>query len=73
VTCQIVERNDWLETAGLGEISYAASVFTFNQAGQIEKITPGPIVSGILKKRTAITWRRPRPRWRMVPQGKTCL
>jgi hypothetical protein len=38
VTCQAVEQNDWLKAAGLGEIYYPSSVFTFNEAGQIQKV-----------------------------------
>ena len=39
VTCQTVERNEWLLTAGIEEITYSASVFTFNEAGEIEAVS----------------------------------
>jgi hypothetical protein len=38
VTCQVKEQNQWLSAAGLGEIFYPSSRFTFDEAGQIEKI-----------------------------------
>ena len=38
VTCQVKEHNQWLDTAGLGEIFYLSSRFTFNEDGQIQKI-----------------------------------
>lgn len=38
VTCEIVERNNWLDAARLDEIFYP-SVFTFNEAGLIQSIT----------------------------------
>lgn len=38
VTCEAVEQNDWLSTAGLGGIFYPSSVFTFTETGQIQKI-----------------------------------
>ena len=37
-TCRASERNDWLEAAGLGEISYTSVVFTFTEAGRIQRI-----------------------------------
>lgn len=38
ITCQAREQNDWLEAAGLGEITYSSSVFTFTEAGRIQRI-----------------------------------
>lgn len=38
VMCETIERNNWLDAAGLDEIFYR-SVFTFNQAGLIQSIT----------------------------------
>lgn len=38
-TCQVIEQNDWLTTAGLGDIFYPSSVFTFTPTGKIQKIT----------------------------------
>jgi hypothetical protein len=39
VACEVREQNEWLNAAGLGEIFYPSSVFTFNGAGEIQKIT----------------------------------
>jgi hypothetical protein len=39
VKCKVVEQNDWLTTAGLGEIFYPSSAFTFTESGQIQKIS----------------------------------
>lgn len=38
VTCEAREQNKWLAAAGLEEIFYPSSVFTFNETGRIEKI-----------------------------------
>lgn len=53
VTCEIVERNNWLDAAGLDEIINPA-VFTFNEAGLIRSISAtlspedGAAMGGIL-------------------------
>ncbi len=41
VTCQLVETNDWLAAAGLREVHYPRSVFTFED-GLIARITAEP-------------------------------
>jgi hypothetical protein len=38
VTCEGTEQNKWLSTAGLGDVFYPSSIFTFSEAGQIQKI-----------------------------------
>lgn len=38
VTCEMVENNDWLDAAGVDEIFYPSAVFTFSEAGLIQRI-----------------------------------
>ncbi len=38
VTCAVVEQNEWLKIAGLEDIYYPATVFTFTKSGKIQKI-----------------------------------
>ncbi|MDT8306956.1 MAG: hypothetical protein RRC07_13565 [Anaerolineae bacterium] len=37
-TCQASEQNDWLKAAGLDGITYSSTVFTFTEAGRIQRI-----------------------------------
>jgi hypothetical protein len=39
VTCQTIERNDWLQVAGINRIVYSESVFTFDDANRIVSIS----------------------------------
>jgi hypothetical protein len=38
LTCEVVEHNEWLKFAGLREIFYPSSIFTFTSSGKIQKI-----------------------------------
>ncbi len=38
VTCEVQERNDWLDAAGLEDIYYPSAVYTFTPQGRIQKI-----------------------------------
>lgn len=42
VTCHVVERNDWLRTAGIERLVYTESVFTFDEDGHIEMVSAKP-------------------------------
>lgn len=39
VTCEATETNNWLEAAGMGEIFYSSTSFTFTEDGKIAKIS----------------------------------
>ncbi len=39
VTCEIFETNDWLDAAGLDGVHYPSAIFTFDEAGRIQRIT----------------------------------